>query len=175
MTSLLATLVLAACPTPDAALDSIVLHPHFPRKVEITLGRGRSADKVSVSHLTVTFNKDGFETAKANYSWHLANARLSTTRALTVGGVKLDAGEHSIRARKKEDGTWELLADKPRGFARQASDDAKALKTVFVKKAPKMEHMTIDIHPSGDKSNTSLWLVVHMDTYIAKALVELDK
>lgn len=171
MTSLLATLVLAACPSSDPALDAIVWHPHFPRKVEVTLG----ADKVSVSHLTVTFDRAGFDKAKPGYSWHLANARLSTSRKLTIGGVKLDAGEYSIRARKTKDGSWELLADKPQRFARRATDDARALKTGFVKDAARMEHMSIDIHPSGDKSNTSLWLVVHMDTFVARSLVEIGE
>ena len=173
MTSLITTLVLAACPSLGEAIDPIVWHPHFPRKVEVTLGRGAQADKVSVSHLTVTFNRDGFDKAKPGYSWHLGNARLATTRALTIGGVKIDAGEHSIRARKTKGGSWELLVDKPQRFARNATDDAKALKTEFVKDAAKMEHMSIDIHPSGDKSSTTLWLVVHMDTFVARSLVDL--
>ena len=174
MTSLLASLLLAACPTSGADMNAPLPHPHFPRTVEISLGMGADAEKVSVSHLTVTFDREGFDAAKTGYSWHLANARLKTSQSLTVGGVKLEAGEYSIRARKTDAGTWELLTDKPQRFGRRATDAAKALKTEFTKGAAKMEHMSIDIHPSGDKSNTSLWLVVHMDTYVARSLIVIE-
>ena len=152
----------------------VTYHPHFPRKVEVSLGMGRDADKVSVSHLTVTLNEPEFKKAKPGFSWHLANARLTTSRPLKIGGVALEPGDHSIRARKGEGGTWTLLADTPQRFARKATKDARALRTEFIPDSPKMEHMTIDIHPSGDKSNTTLWLVVHMGTYVARSLVELE-
>ncbi len=152
----------------------VIYHPHFPRKVEVSLGMGREAEKVSVSHLTVTLDEEGFKKAAPGFSWHLANARLTTSRPLKVGGVTLKPGEHSIRARKNDDGTWSLLSDSPQRFARKATKDARALRTEFIPDSHKMEHMTIDIHPSGDKSETTLWLVVHMGSYIARSLVELE-
>lgn len=174
MTSLIATIILAAAPS-DICPGPIVWHPHYPRSVEMKLGFRGDVDTLKVSHLTVTFNRDGFEKAKPGYSWHLANGRLETSRDITVGGVKLEAGTYSIKARKREDGKWELIADKAGRFQARLTDEARALKTEFKETREPKEHMTIDIHPHGAKDNTKLWLEVHMDRYVARSLVDIGK
>jgi hypothetical protein len=145
-------------------------HPHYPRKVEIELPGGQS---MSVSHLTVTFDKEGFEKTPAGGTWHLANGQFETTASVKLGGQTLEPGKHSLKARKRDDGTWELVIDAPGRFAKKLTAAARPLKTDFVQKAPLMEHLSIDIHPSGDKEHTRLWLNVHFATYIARTAIEL--
>ena len=174
MSTLIATLLLAAAPI-DVDLGPNTWHPHFPRSVEMRLGFGGDAPSIRVSHLTVTFDREGFEKAKPGYSWHLANGRLETEKAITIGGVKLKPGTYSIKARKRDDGKWELVADTAGRFKARLTDEARALKTEFSESKAPREHMTIDIHPHGAKDSTKLWLEVHMDKYIARSLVELEK
>ncbi|MFG0319762.1 MAG: hypothetical protein ACF8XB_21000 [Planctomycetota bacterium JB042] len=168
---LLALLALLAPPPPAAA---VVRHPHFPKTVELALGFSDDAPRVSVSHLTVTFDADGFESMAAGGTWHLANARLRTPVDLIVGGRAVAPGEHRLLARKEEGGDWELVLD-PTGkpFSRELSEEAVALDTEFLRDRPRHEHLRIDLAPTGDGDDTTLRLEVHFDTYVARCAVEI--
>lgn len=170
MSPLIASLLLLAIPAPDAAVDPIVWHPHFNRTVEVKI---RNGPTMKVSHITVTFNKEGFEKMKPGGAWHLGNTHFETSEKVTVGGQTVAAGKHSIKGRKKQDGTWELVIGKASRFSSRISDDAKSLKTEFVKKASMMEHLNVDIHPTGEKSSTTMWLVVHFNTYICRSKIDI--
>ena len=61
-------------------------HPHFPKRVEMSLGFKPDAPKITVSHITATFDKDGFEKMPAGGAWHLANGHFETTADVKVGG-----------------------------------------------------------------------------------------
>ena len=39
-------------------------HPHFSKSIEITIGGGPDPAQVTLSHLTVTFDRKGFDAAK---------------------------------------------------------------------------------------------------------------
>lgn len=150
-------------------------HPHYPKTVELALGFAADADRLSVSHLTVTFDKDGCDEMAVGGAWHLANAHFKTPIDLTVGGVEVAAGDHRLLARKLEGGDWELVLDPVEGqFSSQISDEARALETRFLRGQPISEHLRVDLQPAGDDSDTTLYLEVHFDEYSARALIELE-
>lgn len=158
--------------TPAAAT---LRHPHFPKKVEMQLGFDPSAGSLSVSHLTVTFDKEGFEQMPAGGAWHLANGHFTTTETVTVGGRKVEPGDYRLLARKKQSGEWELMLD-PGGkdFSREMTTDAVALETEFKKEQPLHEHMRIDLQPSGNEENAVIHLEVHFDTFAAVTQVVVE-
>ena len=151
-----------------------IAHPHFPKKVEFSLGFGADAPKLSVSHLTVTFDKAAFEAAKEGEVWHFANGHLSVPLDLKIGGKDVKKGEYRLLTRKTKDGNWELVLD-PGGepFQRELSKDAFALETTFTAKQPIQEHLRLDLQPSGDKEHTALHLEAHFDQYVATTKIEL--
>lgn len=152
-------------------------HPHCPKKVEINVPRPgrRGRVKMSVSHLTVTFNKDGFAAAKKGQTWHLANSHFVTEGDVKVGGHDVAAGDYSLLARKVSDDKWELVLDTGGRFRRKVTENARALKTEFLKDQPLHEHLRVDINPAGDEGDRKLtvFLEVHFDRYLARALVEI--
>jgi len=162
--------LLAPAPPPPAMM---IRHPHFPKTVSMALGFGEDAKRLSVSHLTVTFNTSGFDEMPVGGAWHLANGKFVTPIDVTVGGQAVKAGTHRLLARKAEGGKWELVLD-PEGkdFSREISERAVSPTTEFETEQPKSEHLRIDLQPAGDKSDTTLWLEVHFDTYTARCLVE---
>src|SRR5690606_24161942 len=158
-------------PPPPAALR----HPHFPKTVSLRLGLEEDAPALSVSHLTVTFDAEGFSSLEEGGAWHLANARLDTPVDLVVGGQAVAAGGHRLLARKAVggEGAWELVLD-PEGkpFSSVISSHAVALDTRFLRDRPRQEHLRVDLQPTGDEDETTLFLEVHFDTYLARAVVE---
>ena len=79
------------------------VHPHFNKKVEVRL---RDGITLTVSHITVTFDKEGAAEMPVGGSWHLGNAHLEISHDLTIGGQAVKAGRHAIKAKKTGDGTW---------------------------------------------------------------------
>lgn len=146
------------------------LHPHFPKKIEVQLPGDIT---LAVSHITVTFDRDGEAKLPAGGSWHLGNAHLDVSKAVRIGGRDVPAGRHSLKGRKRDDGAWELLLDEPARFRSKVGDAALVLQTVYQADAPLREHLSIDIQPSGDKQSTSVFLEVHFDTRLARCVVEL--
>jgi Protein of unknown function (DUF2911) len=149
-----------------------VAHPHFPKTVEMRMGFEKDAPTIKVEHLTVTFNKDGFEKAKAGDTWHLAGAKFTAGLDVEIGGKTIAKGEYALMTRKTEKGEWELILD-PEGkpFQRTASEKAIAIAAKFESGKPVQEHLRIDLQPSGDKENVALNLEVHFDQYAATARV----
>lgn len=149
-------------------------HPHFKKTVEMALGSAADAPKLSLSHLTVTFDKAGFEAAKEGAVWHFANGHLTVPVDLKIGGKDVKKGEYRLLTRKLKDGNWELVLD-PGGdaFKRELSKDAFAIDTTFTAKQPVQEHLRLDLQPSGDKEHTSINLEAHFDQYLATAKIEL--
>ncbi len=166
------TLIAAALCAP--LLPTAIRHPHFPKKVELSLGFGGQAPKLTVSHLTVTFDAAGFEKMPTGGSWHLANGKFETGVDLTVGGQEVAKGSYRLLARKVESGDWELVLD-PKGddFSNTISDEALALETDFQQDRPLHEHMRIDFRPTGDQTDTTLHLEVHFDTFAAVCVIEV--
>lgn len=149
-----------------------VFHPHFPKTIEMTLGIEGDPPKLSVSHLTVTFDRAGFEKAKAGDVWHFANGHFKTPVALKVGGKDVPPGNYRLLARKTEK-AWELLLDpKGKDFSRDVSGDAIALDTRFEPGHEVNEHLRLDLQPSGAKDKTELRLEAHFDQYLAYATLE---
>lgn len=149
-----------------------IAHPHFPKIVTMRMGFEKDAPTIQVEHLTVTFNKDGFEKAKAGDTWHLAGAKLTSELDVEIGGKAIAKGEYALLTRKTEKGEWELVLD-PEGkpFQRTLSEKAIALATKFETGKPVQEHLRIDLQPSGDKEHVALNLEVHFDQYQATATV----
>jgi hypothetical protein len=147
-------------------------HPHFPKTVEMRMGFEKDAPTIKVEHLTVTFNKDGFENAKTGDTWHLAGAKLTAGLDVEIGGKAIAKGEYALLTRKTEKGVWELMLD-PEGkpFQRTLSEKAIALETKFETGKPVQEHLRIDLQPSGDKEHVALNLEVHFDQYQATARI----
>ena len=165
--------LLAPPPATAAVTTAALVHPHYPKTVSMHLGFGEDAPKLSVSHLTVTYNADGAEQMAVGAAWHLANSKFVTPVDVTVGGQALSAGTYRVLARKLEGGDWELVLD-PEGkdFSREISERAVTPKCRFLKEQPRSEHLRLDLQPAVDKSDTTLWLEVHFDTYTARCLVE---
>lgn len=163
--------VLLFAPLEPAALR----HPHFPKTVTMSLGFGEEAPKISVSHLTATFDRDGFEKMPAGGAWHLANGKFECGTDLLVGEESVPEGRYRLLARKQVKGDWELVLDPAEGdFNATISDKAIVLKTRFLKQQPLSEHLRIDLQPAGDQQDTTLNLEVHFDTYAAVAAIEVD-
>lgn len=171
---------LAVATTPDAAptpspAAAVLRHPHFPKRVEMSLGFSPDAPKVAVSHLTVTFDRDGFAAMAEGGTWHLANGKLETGADIRVGGHDVAAGTYRLLARKTAD-SWELVLDpKGRDFSRDLSDEAFALTTEFRESPIRQEHLRIDLQPSGDAETLALHLEVHFDDYVATAVLEVPE
>lgn len=147
-------------------------HPHFPKTVEMRMGFEKDSPTIKVEHLTVTFNKDGFEKSKAGDSWHLAGAKFVAGLDLEIGGKSIAKGEYALLTRKTEKGDWELVLDsEAKPFQRTISEKAIALETKFEREKPVQEHLRIDLQPSGDKEHVGLNLEVHFDQYRATATI----
>ncbi len=152
-----------------------LFHPHFPKRVEMSLGFGDDAPTIAVSHITASFDKDGFEQMPAGGAWHLANGHLETTADVKIGGHEIDAGTYRLLARKRSDEKWELVLDpKDAQFSREISEGAMALATKFEKEGAPKEHLLIDLRPSGEKEATVLHLVVQFDQWSATSLIEIE-
>ena len=156
------------------ALSTLALaHPHFPKKIEMTLGFDADAPIVGVTYNTVTFNKEGFEKAKEGDVWHLAGAGFETTDPIKVGGKEIKNGKYRLLTRLTKSGDWELVIDAGGApFDPKLSDRAVAIATKFEKGQPVQEHLRIDLQPSGDKSATAIFLEVHFDQYKATSRIE---
>jgi hypothetical protein len=146
-------------------------HPHFQKKLEVSL-----ADKgltLKLSHLTATFNREGFETMAEGKGWHLANAHLELDKAVVLGGVPLEPGTYAIKARKLKSGAWELVADEKGRFSARFSEKSKSLKCTFTKGNPTYEHLSLDIQPSGNKASTQLYLDVRFDEFMLRSAIDV--
>lgn len=152
---------------------AVFRHPHFPKKVEMSLGFSQDAPKISVSHLTVTFNRDGFKKMPDGGAWHLANGKLRTEADVKIGGHDVEYGNYRLLARKAGD-KWELVLDPiGRDFSTDISEEALTLKTDFRKSKARQEHLRIDLQPSGVEDAMVLQLEVHFDDYVAIAKIEI--
>lgn len=146
-------------------------HPHFQKKLEVTLPE--KGLTLKLSHLTATFNREGFETMADGKGWHLANAHVEFDKPVVVGGVSLQAGSYAIKARKLKGGDWELVVDEKGRFSARFSDQAKALKSTFTKGNPTYEHLNMDIQPSGNKTSTQLYLDVRFDEFRLRTAIDI--
>lgn len=147
-------------------------HPHFPKTLICKLPKGL---EITVSHLTVTFNKEGAEKMSVGSAWHLAGATFETTGDLVIGGQDVKAGKYALSARKAKKG-WELTLHQGKGFSRPKKDTpVLALKTDFTADTVLFEHLNCDIQPGGDKKNTQLFLDVRFDKMLARALIEIPE
>ena len=166
--SLLALGFAAVEPPSEAAAAP---HPHFPKTLTCAIPDG---PKITIEHLTVTFDKEGAAKMKPGQAWHLAGATFETSADVVVGGRAVAAGKYALSARKAEKGGWVLTLHKGRGFSRPEADVA-ALATEFTSRTLKFEHLSCDIQPGGDKSDTRLFLDVRFDEMLARCLIELPK
>lgn len=150
-------------------------HPHFQKKVEVVLPGGEQKDplKLSVTHLTATFDEKGFLEMPPGKGWHLANAHLQVSAPVKIGGQAIEAGTYRLLARKTAEGPWELVIDGDAKFSSRFSDQAKALKTEFKTEQVPREHLNIDLHPSGEKDQTVLFLEVHFHQTLARCRIEV--
>lgn len=149
-------------------------HPHFPKRVEMSLGFGEDAPTIAVSHITASFNKEGFEKMPVGGVWHLANGHFETSTEVKVGGKAIAAGTYRLLARKRTEDKWELVLDpKDAQFSATVSEDAIALETEFKRDGTPKEHLLIDLRPSGEKDATVLHLVVQFDEWTATSLIEV--
>jgi len=147
-------------------------HPHFPKTLNCKLSKGLD---ITVSHLTVTFNKEGAKKMPEGGSWHLAGATFESTGDLVIGGEDVAAGKYALSARKSKLG-WELTLHEGPGFSRPKKDGVVfALKTECTLDTLLFEHLSCDIQPGGDKENTKLFLVVRFDTMLARVLIEIPE
>lgn len=159
-----------------ASNAAFALHPHFPKRVEFALGFAPDAPRLAVWHITVTFDRDGFEAVPVGGSWHLGNAHFETPVALRCGEVPIPEGRYRLLARKRSAEAWELLLD-PRGrpFEPEPSEEAIALPTTFREVASVEPHLRIDLHPSGDEKRPAIGLRVAFDRYRAEADLVADR
>tara|TARA_R110002072_G_scaffold228234_6_gene385156 strand:+ start:37691 stop:38269 length:579 start_codon:yes stop_codon:yes gene_type:complete len=147
-------------------------HPHFPKTLNCKLPKGL---EITVSHLTVTFNKEGAKKMPVGGAWHLAGATFESTGDLVIGGEQVKAGKYALSARKAKEG-WELTLHEGKGFSRPSKKvTVIALKTEFTADTLLFEHLNCDIQPGGDKDNTKLFLDVRFDTMLARVLIEIPK
>lgn len=161
---------------PAAHSANTLRHPHFPKKIEMSLGFTADADKLTLSHLTVTFDKEGFEQMAEGGAWHLGNAHLRTEADLKIGGQEVEYGNYRLLGRKAKEGNWELVLDPVgRDFTTDISADALTLATEFKRDQPVQEHLRIDVQPAGDAEHAALQLEVHFDRYAAFARIDLPK
>lgn len=147
-------------------------HPHFPKTLTCKLPKGL---EITISHLTVTFNKDGAKKLPVGGAWHLAGATFESTGDLVIGGEQVKAGKYALSAKKAKQG-WELTLHDGEGFSRPGQATAAiVLKTEFTADTLLFEHLNCDIQPGGDKKNTKLFLDVRFDTMLARVLIEIPK
>jgi hypothetical protein len=155
-----------------SAVAPAPFHPHVQKKLEARIAKDVT---VTVTYQTVTFDKAGAEKMAPGQAWHLANAHFETTADLVVGGHEIAAGRYSLKARKAEAQTWELVLDDAARFRSQVSENAKVLETEFVAKSALFEHLNIDVQPTGDKKNTTLQLDVRFDEMLARCAIVIPE
>jgi hypothetical protein len=147
-------------------------HPHFPKTLNCKLPKGL---EITISHLTVTFNKEGAKKMPVGGAWHLAGATFESTGDLVIGGQDVKAGKYALSARKAKLG-WELTLHDGKGFSRPKKDTTVfALQTECTLDTLLFEHLNCDIQPGGDKENTKLFLDVRFDTMLARVLIEIPE
>ena len=147
-------------------------HPHFPKTLNCKLPKGL---EITISHLTVTFNKEGAKKMPVGGAWHLAGATFESTGDLVIGGQDVKAGKYALSARKAKLG-WELTLHDGKGFSRPKKDTAVfALQTECTLDTLLFEHLNCDIQPGGDKENKKLFLDVRFDTILARVLIEIPE
>ena len=78
-------------------------------------------------------------------------------------------------AKKEEKGAWSLVLDAPSRFDARLSETAVVLDTEFDPKTVRFEHLSVDVHPAGDKEETTLHLDVRFDEMLARCLIELPE
>ncbi|MEM7203347.1 MAG: hypothetical protein AAF628_23995 [Planctomycetota bacterium] len=103
----------------------------------------------------------------------IAQTPLEPIHHFPTGGVDVPAGKYSAKARKTDDAHWELVLDAPSRFSRKLSDDAKPLQTHFAADHPDFEHLSLDIHPAGDKDQAKLFLDARFHTQLARVEIVL--
>lgn len=171
----LAVVLFAALPMTFVATTveaPAVRHPHFQKRLEARIARGTT---VTVTYQTVTFDADGAKTMKPGSAWHLANAHFETTADVKVGGAEIAAGRYALKAKKTEKDEWQLVLDDEARFQARLTENVVELETEFDARAPLFEHLSIDVHPTGDKKDTTLHLDVRFDRMLARCLIELPK
>ncbi len=108
--------------------EAAALHPHFSKKIECRLPGNV---KIAITHITATFDSEGAEAMKPGGSWHLGNAHIEISDALTIGGEAFDAGKYALKVQKQDGGTWGLVLDEEGRFKAKISDQGQALKTLW--------------------------------------------
>jgi len=167
---LVATPVASVTETLPETLPVPLPHPHFPKTLNCELSKRLT---ITLSHLTVTFDKEGAKKMPVGGSWHLAGATFESTGDLVIGGQKMKAGKYALSARKVKKG-WELTLHDGKGFSKPG-EDAVALKTEWTENTLLFEHLNCDIQPGGDKEHTKLFLDVRFDTMLARVLIEIPE
>lgn len=165
----------AVCFVGDEARGEL-RHPHFPKVLECQLDKDLT---IKLRYQTATFNAEGAKAMKPGAAWHLAGATFETTGDLEIGGSEVAAGTYALSARKVEgtddSDSWELVLHEGRGFSRIPAEGATVLETELQHDAPLFEHLSIDVHPTGDKKHTTLHLDVRFDTMLARTTIEVPK
>lgn len=162
-----------ARPELEAAPSGTLLHPHFPKHLEVKLDRRASRPEITLDYQTATCNAEEFNKAREGQIWHLAGARIETTKTLNIGGKSIKAGRHNLMARKKGS-SWELLLGPitRNGFGTQAGEGTQALATTYGRAPARKEHLFIDVHPGDGTMKGHLVLEVWFDTN--RALVKIE-
>jgi hypothetical protein len=147
----------------------VPFHPHFNKKIEISLPKKGLTMKLS--HLTATFDRKGFEGMQPGKGWHLANGHLEFNTPLQIGGETFEPGNYTLKARKLDSKEWELVLDEDASFSAEFSAKAKGLKGEFKAGCPVVEHLHLDIQPSGSKEKTMLYLEARFDQYLIRSTI----
>lgn len=145
-------------------------HPHFRKSINCKISKGL---EITMSHLTVTYNKLGAEKMAVGKAWHLGGAAFETTGDLLIGGQKVKAGTYALSARKAKKG-WDLALHEGKGFS-SLPEDGIVLKTEWQDGTLLFEHLNCDIQPGGDKKSTKLFLDVRFDKMLARVLIEIPE
>ncbi len=119
-------------PDPTTPTNPTKRHPHHPQAIKI----GGVKGDITVTYFTVPYNPDRLNDLKPGFTWHLGSATLKTDVPLTVGDVKVPAGQHKLNCRLNKDGKgWtlelqngQLMQAKRRvqGARRRGTDEAVA-------------------------------------------------
>ncbi|MCA9437707.1 MAG: hypothetical protein KC978_18120 [Candidatus Omnitrophica bacterium] len=145
-------------------------HPHFFKEVRFAFERGSDTDQwISVSHITVPYNEIAAGSLPSGESWHLGFAMLKTGTKMKIGSTEIEAGEYTLNAKRESESDWSLLL-LPKG--KEGSDNQIHLKGELIDGLENEEHLTIEIHPVGDKEHTQVVLEVRFGPYSIQAPIE---
>jgi hypothetical protein len=138
-------------------------HPHFNKTITCALPGGAEA---VIAYNTTPANLTHAENAAVGTFVTPRRPSLKLSAAVTVGGVTIPAGEHTIGVVKNGPNDWTLALYKG-GLARGAEPDMSMvvkLDSQYSANEGNAEHMLIDITPGKGKFEGKAVLTLHFGT-----------